>query len=132
VSEHNVELIRRSFLAWAETGELDLSLLDDDVEVHDHDILDASEYRGREGFARWFENWGEVFPEFEVQPEEFIDAGERVVVVLRMVAKGRGSSATVERRDAIVYELFEGKVRRIDYYNSREQGLAAAGLSASA
>src|ERR1017187_5551294 len=29
----------------------------DEVEVRDHDIMDASDYRGHAGFGRWLEDW---------------------------------------------------------------------------
>jgi ketosteroid isomerase-like protein len=98
------------------------------IEIHDHDIMDAGEYRGHDGFRRWLEDWSSPWSEFSMDPEEFIDAGERVVVVLRMRATGRGSGLAVERQDAIVFELRDGMVVRIDYYNNRPQALEAVGL----
>lgn len=60
--------------------------------------------------------------------EEFIDAGERVVVVGSQRVTGRGSSIAVERQAAIVWTISKGKIGRIDYYNSKQQALEAAGL----
>ena len=57
-----------------------------------------------------------------------IDAGDRVVAVLRMKARGRGSGVEIDREDSLVYEFRDGKVVRLDYFNTREQGLAAAGV----
>ena len=45
-----------------------------------------------------------------------------------MMAKGRGSGLELDRLDALVYEFRDGKAIRLDYFNNREQGLAAAGL----
>ena len=101
----------------------------DEVEAHDHDIMDAGEYRGRAGIERWLEDWGSAWSEFNMEPEEFIDAGERVVVIIRMRAEGRGSGVKVERQDALIHEIRDGKVVRLDYYNNREQALEAVGLA---
>ena len=128
MSQENVEFVQQGFVVWGATGEPDWSTVHDEVEARDHDIMDASEYRGRAGIERWLEDWGSAWSEFSMEPEEFIDAGERVVVILRMRAKGRGSSVEVERQDAIVHEIRDGKIARLDYYNSREQALAAVGL----
>jgi len=128
MSQENVEIIQRSFVTWGETGEPPWEVLHEDVEAHDHDIMDASEYRGRAGVERWLEDWGSAWSEFSMEPEEFIDAGERVVALIRMRAKGRGSSVEVEREDALVYEMREGKILRMDYFNSRPQALKAVGL----
>jgi len=101
----------------------------EELEAHDHDIMDAGEYRGHEGFRRWLEDWSSAWSEFSMEPEEFIDTGERVVVVIRMRATGRGSGVQVERQDAIVFEVRNGMTMRIDYYNNREQALEAVGLA---
>lgn len=124
-----MQLIQQSWVEWGETGELPWRLLHPEVEVKDHDILDAGEYRGRTGVERWLEDWSAAWSEFSMEPEEFIDAGDQVVAVIRMRATGRGSSAAVERQDALVYWMADGKVVRMDYYNSRAQALAAVGLA---
>jgi ketosteroid isomerase-like protein len=100
------------------------------IEVHDHDVIDADEYRGHAGLRRWFEDWSSAWAEFSIEPEEMLDAGERVVAVFRLRAKGRGSGVEVERHDAMVFELREGKICRIDYYNNRRDALKAVGLAA--
>jgi ketosteroid isomerase-like protein len=129
LSQTNVEIIQHGFVVWDETGEPDWATMHDEVEVHDHDIMDAGEYRGRSGIERWLVDWGSAWTEFSMDPHEFIDAGERVVVLLRMRAKGRGSGVIVERQDAMVFELRDGRTVRVDYFNNPEQGLAAAGVS---
>ena len=130
MSQAHVALIEQSWRTWEETGEPAWDLLDDEVATHDHDIMDAGEYRGRKGVERWLQDWGAAWAEFSIEPEEFIDAGERVVAVVRMRASGRDSSAPVERQDAIVYEIRGGKILRLDYYNNRQQALASVGMGA--
>ena len=68
-----------------------------------------------------WEDWG-------WDPEEFIEAGERVIAVLRVHAKGRHSGIDVEQLNAAVWTLRDGKCVRLDYYDSRDQALQAAGL----
>ena len=122
-------MVQQSFVVWGETGEPDWSTMHEEVEAHDHDILDAGEYRGHEGFRRWLEDWSSAWSEFSMDPEEFIDAGDRVVFVFRMTAKGRGSGVEVERQDAMVFEVRDGMTVRVDYYNDRQQALEAVGLA---
>jgi len=129
MSRENVELIERSFAEWDLNGEPPWHLLHPDVVVADHDILDAGDYRGIAGVRRWLEDWSAAWSDFTMEPEEFIDAGEHVVAVLRMKATGRGSSVSVERQDAIVYAVADGKIARLDYFNNRAQAFAAAGLA---
>ena len=50
MSRENVEAVQLGFLAWGETGEPDWSTTHEQVEIHDHDIMDAGDYREHEGF----------------------------------------------------------------------------------
>jgi len=129
MSQQNVELMEAGIAHFIATGEPDWSTIHQEVEVYDHDILDAGKYRGHAGYRRWLEDWAAAWSEFTLEPEEFIDAGERVVVVLRMKATGRGSGVSLERRDALLVELHDGQAVRLDYYNNREQALEAVGLA---
>lgn len=129
MSHENIELVRATVEHFADTGEPVWDTLDEDVEVHDHDILDAREYRGHAGFGRWLEDWAAAWSEFSTEPEEFLDTGDYVVMVFRMRATGRTSGVAVERQDAMVFEVRNGKIARLDYYNDREEALKAAGLA---
>jgi len=129
MSKDNVDLVEGMLERFITTGELSWELMDADIEVHDHDVLDAGEYRGHLGFARWLENWDRAWSEFSIEPEELIDAGARVVSILCMKATGRGSGVAVERQDGVVWEVCDGKLVRLDYYNNREQALRSAGLT---
>lgn len=56
---------------------------------------------------------------------------EHLIVVLRVRAKGRRSGVEIDRQDAILYLMRDGKVARLDYFNSKQQALDAAGAGAS-
>jgi ketosteroid isomerase-like protein len=129
MSRQNVELVQTVLAGFIATGAPSWDLLHEEVEVHDHDVMDAGEYLGHAGFASWLENWDAAWSDFNMEPEEFLDADERVVSVFRMTATGRGSGVEVERQDAIVWSVRSGKVVRLDYYNNREQALGTVGLA---
>jgi ketosteroid isomerase-like protein len=129
MSTQNVDVVRRLLEHFMSAMEPDWSLLDTDVEVHDHDILDAGDYRGHAGFGRWLGDWGAAWERYTIEPEEFMDAGGKVLVILRMKATGRGSGVGVERQDGAVFTMRNGKVSALDYYNNREQALESAGLA---
>jgi hypothetical protein len=67
VSRENVETVRASYEAQAR-GDLEAALAaaDPEIEVYDHDILDAREYRGVEGVLRWHADWETPQPRPEV------------------------------------------------------------------
>ena len=98
MSKENVEAVRASYDAQAR-GDLEAALAaaDPEIEVYDHDILDAREYRGVEGVLRWQADWEGSWATWRWEPEDFIEAGDRVVAILRVRAKGRHSGVDVER-----------------------------------
>ena len=110
------------------TGEPPWDVIAEDVEVRDHDIMDASDYRGHAGFGRWIQDWSAAWSEDSIEPEQFLDAGERVVVFIRQRATGQGSGVVLEREDAMVFGIRDRSIARLDYYNDRAQALKAVGL----
>ena len=128
MSEQIVQLVREALDRFVAKGEVFWEILDEQVVIEDHDIPDTRGYRGHAGFLKWLADWGEPWAKWSLEPQEFIDAGDNVVAVLRMRATGRGSGVEVDRQDSLVFEFRDGKAVRLDYFNTREQGLAAAGV----
>jgi ketosteroid isomerase-like protein len=129
MSQANVELLRRGFDYFMATGEPPWEIIDEEVEVYDHDTPDQGDYRGHAGYARWLEDWGAAWAEWSIEPEEYIDAGDWVVVAIRMKTKGLGSGIEVERQDAMVWKVRASKIVRLDYHNDRKQALESVGLA---
>jgi ketosteroid isomerase-like protein len=128
MSQQNVEIVRRGIEYAIRTDEHPWDLIDPEVEIYDHDVPDASVYRGHGGWREWESLFDGAWESVTTEPEEYIEAGEdRVVAVLRLTAVGRGG-ITLERRDAAVHTLRDGKIVRLDYYGSRAEALEAVGL----
>jgi ketosteroid isomerase-like protein len=86
-------------------------------------------YRGRETARRFFEDLFEPFDEVEIEPEEFFERGDQIVVFLRARFRPRGSSAFVENRVGHLWTMREGKFARLAIFPKREEALEAAELS---
>ncbi len=129
MSQETVALVKRFYERYLTTGEIPWDMVDERVEVHDHDTPDQGAYRGHPGVERWLEDWTDAWSDWNLEPEEFIDAGNAVIVVIRMHAKGAGSGVELERQDALVYRFSADKILRTDYYNSKDQALEAADVS---
>jgi ketosteroid isomerase-like protein len=128
VSEQNVELVRKGFERFLATGEPAWDTLHEHVEVRDHDIMDGREYHGHADVRRWlFEDWAAAWSEWSAEsPEEFIDVDdEHVIAVFRIKATGRASGVTIERQDAMLYQIHDYQITRIDYFRSRGEALGA-------
>jgi ketosteroid isomerase-like protein len=130
MSEANVEIVRASYQA-LNAGDIASALIavDSGIEIIDHDLPDVTESsRGLDGLWRWQAHWEASWASWRWEPEEFIDAGDRVVAVPRVYARGRGSGVDVERLDGAVWTLRDGKCIRLDYYGSKAEALKAVGL----
>jgi ketosteroid isomerase-like protein len=129
MSQENVDVVRRFYEDFSR-GDVEAALgaFEPEVEARDHDIPDAAEYRGLEGLLRWQADWQRSWESWRWDPTEFIDAGDRVVVVLRVHARGRGSGVDLERTAGAVWTLRKGKCVLLDYYGSKDDALEAVGL----
>jgi ketosteroid isomerase-like protein len=132
MSQENVEIVRRCYGMW---DNRDFSSIPEIA--HPEFVLDVTRnvfnpgvHRGVDGFARFVEQIDEVWENFDIEPEEFIDAGEHVVTAVRISGKGHGSGAGAEMRLFNIWTLRDGKVLRITGgYRDRAEVLEAAGLS---
>jgi ketosteroid isomerase-like protein len=137
VSEENVELARRGYSALNDayrTGDFQRAMeefCDPEIVLTPSGVLpESSEMRGHEGMARFVALQTEAFEEFWVEPLDFIDAGDRVVVPVRF--GGRASHTGLDVAFEVVHVLTarDGKWTRIDMYVSTDEALKAVGLEA--
>ena len=62
------------------------------------------------------------------EPEEFIDAGDRVLVTVHYSGRGSGSGIHLDDRLFDVYTLRDCKILHKAEFRERAEALAAAGL----
>jgi ketosteroid isomerase-like protein len=133
VSQQNVEIVRRGFEVLNRDGlQGALRFIDEvcdpEAEVRAIGRLpDVKRVRGPDAVKAWF---GELFGTFEIRLEadEFIDAGDSVVVVFRQIARGRTSGAELTDRFGFVYGFRNGKITYLDGYHTKREALEAVGL----
>jgi ketosteroid isomerase-like protein len=133
MSQENVEIVRVLYDAF-NRGELDayLSVLDPEFVWHGPtEIPDlAGTYRGVEGVRRYLSKLMEVFNDYRMVPEEFIDAGdEHVLVLAREGGRGKGSGIAVQTNPTgHLWTVRDGRPARLDSYWERANALQAVGL----
>jgi len=134
VSQENVEVVRELYEAF-NRGELDayLWMLDPDfVWQGPQEIPDlAGTYRGAEGVRRYLSELMEVFNDYRMVPEEFIDAGgEQVLVLAREGGRGKGSGIAVQTNPTgHLWTIRDGRPARLESYWERTNALRAVGLA---
>jgi uncharacterized protein len=130
VSQENVEIVRRWIEAFNRASlEGVLELADPDVEWWNReDDPGPPVSRGHDGLAAGMAELDESLDELRVEPKEFIDAGEYVVVPVHVVGRGRGSGASFEEHEVYVFRLRNGKVTEGREYRAKNEALKAVGL----
>jgi ketosteroid isomerase-like protein len=125
-----VDIIREGFELFLRTGELTLENLDPHVEWHDPpDFPDKQVHYGREGAVAAISRWMSAWDEWTFEVEDYIDAGDSVVVLTRQRGRGKETGALVEQPMALIYKFRGGKAIRVQAYFDTVQALEAAGLS---
>jgi ketosteroid isomerase-like protein len=133
MSEENVSVVRRVYDSLDNPDESVRALWDPDVEFDvSRDVWGAlvggGHYRGLEGVRAWMLDLYSAWERMELDCEELIDVGDdQVISVLRVHGWGRLSGIEVEYHPAGIWTLRDGTVRRVVWFASREEALAAAG-----
>jgi uncharacterized protein len=126
-----VDIVRRVIDAWNRNQqERAIRYLDPNV------VFDATRrrinpktYNGAEGMRAMLADRDEVWAEFRLEPDEFVDAGDSIVVIGRWVGKGKGSGIEVRQPVAHLFRLTDGRIVRAEIsYADRGEALKAAGL----
>jgi uncharacterized protein len=124
-----VDVVRSGFGAFAHGGvEALLPHLTDDVTwTVRSDLPDAGTYRGHDGVRRLIARFAEVLEDMQFQPQEFIDAGDRVVVPLEWWGRGSASGAAVAERqgETWVFTLRGQQVCEVREYARKAEALEA-------
>ena len=132
MSEENVKLVREAFEAF-QGGDLEKTaqLVDPEVEFHGTvgGLQEGQVAHGQSQIDQQFEAEDlEAWEERRLEPEEFIDAGDNVVILVHEYRRGRGSGVELETKTAVVVGVSGGRVVRIQGYMDRDAALEAAGL----
>jgi ketosteroid isomerase-like protein len=124
MSQENLELVRAIYRLWDE-GESTRDLIDPDLEyVNPPYAVESGTRRDR----RTLTKIREVYPDFRVEPERFVDAGDEIVVI----GTARGTSASgveAQWRQGYVWTVREGRAVRFRWFNRPGEALEAVGLT---
>jgi uncharacterized protein len=106
-----------------------LQMVDPEFEYQlDPEIWDRT-LRGVEGLRVFLEGVEQDFKELRHDPDEFIDAGDRVVVLGHVFGLGRLSGVPLRSPFGHVWTLRDEKVLRLEGYLDHDQAREVAGVS---
>jgi ketosteroid isomerase-like protein len=123
------ETWREARAAWRR-GETDMSLFDPDVSYDDTVLPDhiGETYRGYEGVLRAAERWIEPFEWLQIEVEQILEAGDRLVSINRWRAKARHTGIEFDSPLAYVWTFRDAKIIHFRSYLDPQEALAAARL----
>lgn len=125
MSQENGEIVQRAYEAFAR-GDGDAALRDLDVEVEVYPpkgFPGAASFHGRKAFRAYVERWLESWDEYRMTPEEFIEAGDQVLVIYGAVGRRQGSGVEVESRFGHVWTILDGNAVRIEMFSTPAEAL---------
>lgn len=140
MSRENVELVREAMFP----GEVDLVRLVREGRFADAlapaafepDVLVAfitpsgppTEYHGFEGLLDGWRDWLLPWESYEVDVQEMVDAGERVLAYAVLRGQTRHDGVRLEQPAAAVVTITNGKIARVEFHLDRQEAREAAGL----
>src|SRR6266540_3516710 len=129
MSRKNVEVVRRMWEAFlGDDPARGLSFCDPDIEWDGRNLPDGKIARGPEAIIEHTVRWAEMWHDWTMEPERFIDAGgDQVVFVFRETGRSE-SGLQMDERHAELYTVRDGKVVHRKGFSDPAEALEAAGL----
>jgi ketosteroid isomerase-like protein len=126
VSRENLEKVKQGFAAH-NRGDLDAL-----VEFYDPDVvfetLLLGTHHGNEAIRLIYEENQKTLADYDVEPVELIDAGDKVVAMVKMVGTGPTSGISLDGGFAFVFTIRGGRCVREQAFRNKEEAVEAAGL----
>src|SRR6476469_6875018 len=129
MSQENVETVRAIYECWSR-GDFRATAdkVAPDFEWKQvHGVVEPGSHVGADA-NRALRSIFEIYDDFRVEAEEYIDAGDVVVVVAHARGTARGSGLHTDQRFAFAWTVRDGRPVRMEQYRTREEALKAVGL----
>jgi uncharacterized protein len=131
MSQENIEIITRMYRAW-NRGDMNAltDVFDAEVEVRPalSTFLESTVYHGHDGVLAWYAETYEPWGEMTAEPQRFVDAGERTVVVVGLHARVPGGGVDLDGEIAHVVTIRDARIVKLDGYDAPEAARSAVGL----
>ena len=85
-------------------------------------------YKGLEGLVEGWRDWLLPWHSYWMRAEEFIEAGDNVVVHVRVAARTERDGVAVEHSPSSVWTVKDGRIVAVRFYLERDGALSFAGI----
>ena len=133
MSQENVEIVQRAVAA-VNDRDIDgyLACCTEDIQLQTPVSPIEGTYNGSEGIKRYFADLRDAGPDLRVTIDRLETVGaDRVVGFVRLNMSGRASGISLggDIPATNVYDLADGKIKRVRIFLDRQEALEAVGLS---
>jgi ketosteroid isomerase-like protein len=144
MSQENVELVKRFQPSGVDLVELfsahadrlvsgdEAEFFTDDFEVAVFAGAVGGQVRqagGPDGLTAIWRDWLTPWRSYRLDVEEFIDAGDAIVVFARVEARTERDGVLMQHSPAAIWRIREGRIAAIHFHLERDEALEAVGLS---
>jgi ketosteroid isomerase-like protein len=135
VAQRNTELVESAFDAW-NRGDIDAFAghVAEDVawlEVAGRPEGGATERIGRDRLRESLRSLFDAWESYHLEVQRLEDVGDRVVAVVREVARGRASGLEIDGTWGYLITVGDGEIVRIEAYRDADKALEVAGIGES-
>ena len=125
MSQDNVEIVREGYAHFnrGDIGWMCEHMTPDISWADSTEVPGAKTYHGIEEVRPYLESFGRVWEEARFEPEEIRSEGDKVLAVVRFVARGHHSGAGVDARLSHLFKMRDGKGARVVTYFDHEQAV---------
>jgi ketosteroid isomerase-like protein len=128
----NVAIVRGGFDYFTTAGRLKADIIAPEF-VWDMSHFDGwpeeQIYQGLEGAQSFIRDWAAAWDDWTLEVEAYLDAGEKVVVLVRQHGRSKAAGMPVEMYFAQVFSLRNGKQTSMEMYSDPHEAIRAVGLS---
>jgi ketosteroid isomerase-like protein len=91
--------------------------------------IEGEVLRGREGVLKYFAALDSAWELFQILPVELREQGDSLVVLGRLMGRGRGSGASTDAPLGMAFDIRDGLIARIRGYLDTDEALDAVGTA---
>jgi ketosteroid isomerase-like protein len=121
-----LEKLETLYEEWARGDYSQSDIFDPNMKIESFGMGEPLEAESYEGFVRVMRKWLEAWERpITILAEEFIPAGDRILVLVRWSGRGKGSGAQIEAEGAHLWTFRDGLVVHYGVYRDRDAARAA-------
>jgi ketosteroid isomerase-like protein len=131
MSAENVEVVRRAYEHFLETGEPSEEFIAPEF-VWDMSTFgnwpERQTYEGIEGTRQFLSDWVGAWEDWRLEVKELVDAGDNVVAIVHQSGRSKTTGLPVDMDFAQIWTIRDGKQAYMRMYADPDEALRAVGL----